>query len=73
MGRKISIRQIYNGLSPGAGAFSLPVFCGQIEAIEKKLSARDIAHTIHAHPTLAEGIMEAAEDVHGSAIHSPKT
>jgi dihydrolipoamide dehydrogenase len=42
-------------------------------AVEKKLSARDIAHTIHAHPTLAEGIMEAAEDVHGSAIHSPKT
>jgi dihydrolipoamide dehydrogenase len=42
-------------------------------AVEKKLSARDIAHTIHAHPTLAEGIMEAAEDVHGTAIHSPKT
>jgi len=27
---------------------------------------------IHAHPTLAEGIMEAAEDVHGEAIHSLK-
>ena len=41
-------------------------------AVEKKLSPRDIAHTIHAHPTLAEGIMEAAEDVYGSAIHLPK-
>jgi dihydrolipoamide dehydrogenase len=41
-------------------------------AMEKGLTVRDIAHTIHAHPTLAEGIMEAAEDVHGSAIHSPK-
>jgi dihydrolipoamide dehydrogenase len=24
---------------------------------------------IHAHPTLAEGLMEAAEDVDGLAIH----
>jgi dihydrolipoamide dehydrogenase len=42
-------------------------------AMEKGLTVKDIAHTIHAHPTLAEGIMEAAEDVHGMAIHSPKT
>ncbi len=42
-------------------------------AIEKGLTARDIARTIHAHPTLAEGIMEAAEDVHGCAVHVPKT
>jgi len=41
-------------------------------AMEKGLTAKDIANTIHAHPTLSEGIMEAAEDVHGSAIHSPK-
>ncbi len=27
---------------------------------------------IHAHPTLAEGLMEAAEDLHGAAIHVPK-
>lgn len=40
-------------------------------AIEKGLTAKDIAHTIHAHPTLSEGIMEAAEDVHNSAIHVP--
>lgn len=36
------------------------------------IKAKDIAETIHAHPTLAEGIMEAAEDVHGEAIHVPK-
>lgn len=41
-------------------------------AMGKGLTARDIAHTIHAHPTLAEGVMEAAEDVHDSAIHSPR-
>jgi hypothetical protein len=27
---------------------------------------------IHAHPTLSEAIMEAAEDVHGTAIHAAK-
>lgn len=41
-------------------------------AIEGGLTVNDIAHTIHAHPTLAEGIMEAAEDVHGMAVHVPK-
>ena len=41
-------------------------------AMEKGLTVKDIAHTIHAHPTLAEGIMEAAEDVHDAAIHCPK-
>jgi dihydrolipoamide dehydrogenase len=41
-------------------------------AMEKGLTVKDIANTIHAHPTLAEGIMEAAEDVHDSAVHSPK-
>jgi dihydrolipoamide dehydrogenase len=41
-------------------------------AMEKGLAVKDIAHTIHAHPTLAEGIMEAAEDVHDAAVHCPK-
>jgi len=41
-------------------------------AMKAGLKARDIADTIHAHPTLSEGLMEAAEDVHGEAIHVPK-
>ena len=41
-------------------------------AMEGGLTVKDIAHTIHAHPTLSEGIMEAAEDVHGMAVHVPK-
>ena len=41
-------------------------------AMEGGLTVKDIAHTIHAHPTLAEGVMEAAEDVHGMAVHVPK-
>ena len=35
-------------------------------------TAREVAGTIHAHPTLAEVIREAAEDAHGEAIHVPK-
>jgi dihydrolipoamide dehydrogenase len=41
-------------------------------AMEGGLTVKNIAHTIHAHPTLAEGIMETAEDVHGLAVHCPK-
>ena len=41
-------------------------------AMKTGLTIRDIAETIHAHPTLAEGFMEAAEDVHGEAIHIQK-
>ncbi|HWQ45606.1 MAG TPA: dihydrolipoyl dehydrogenase [Longilinea sp.] len=34
-----------------------------------ELTAEDIAHNIHAHPTLSEVIMEAAHAVQGQAIH----
>jgi dihydrolipoamide dehydrogenase len=42
-------------------------------AMENGLTVREVAETIHAHPTLAEGVMEAAEDVHGMAVHVPKS
>jgi dihydrolipoamide dehydrogenase len=35
-----------------------------------ELTPDEIAHTVHAHPTLSEALMEAAEDVFGSAIHA---
>ncbi|MEK7434269.1 MAG: dihydrolipoyl dehydrogenase [Cyanobacteriota bacterium] len=38
-------------------------------AIEMGATAEDIALTIHPHPTLPEGLMEAAEAVLGKAIH----
>lgn len=38
-------------------------------AIRNGLKTKDIGQTIHAHPTLSEALMEAAEDVHGDAIH----
>lgn len=41
-----------------------------VVAMKAGLTAQDVSHTIHAHPTLAEGIMEAAGDVCGEAIHA---
>jgi dihydrolipoamide dehydrogenase len=41
-------------------------------AMKTGRTARDVAGTIHAHPTLSEAIMEAAEQLHGEAIHMPK-
>ncbi|MEW6585891.1 MAG: dihydrolipoyl dehydrogenase [Nitrospirota bacterium] len=38
-------------------------------AVRKGLKTRDIAETIHAHPTLSEALMEAAADVLGEALH----
>lgn len=38
-------------------------------AMEAGVPVAQIADMIHAHPTLAEGLMEAAEDVNGLAIH----
>jgi dihydrolipoamide dehydrogenase len=39
-------------------------------AIRAELTAAEIAHTIHAHPTLAEAWMEAAHVLTGEPIHS---
>ncbi|HVT45472.1 MAG TPA: dihydrolipoyl dehydrogenase [Thermoanaerobaculia bacterium] len=38
-------------------------------ALELEATSESIARTIHAHPTLSEAMMEAAEDVLGHAIH----
>ena len=38
-------------------------------AIEKGLTAKEIAHTIHAHPTLAEIMGELASKAIGIPLH----
>jgi dihydrolipoamide dehydrogenase len=38
-------------------------------ALELEATAESIARTVHAHPTLSEAMMEAAEDVAGHSIH----
>jgi dihydrolipoamide dehydrogenase len=40
-------------------------------AMQMGATAKQLGAMIHAHPTLAEGVMEAAEDVHTMAIHVP--
>ncbi|MFO7639112.1 MAG: dihydrolipoyl dehydrogenase [bacterium] len=38
-------------------------------AVELGLKAADIARVVHPHPTMSELLMEAAEAIHGRAIH----
>ena len=40
-------------------------------ALELEATSESIAKTVHAHPTLSEALMEAAEDVAGHSIHKP--
>ena len=39
-------------------------------AQKMEMTVEEIAQNIHAHPTLSEVLMEAAEAVNGSAIHT---
>jgi dihydrolipoamide dehydrogenase len=41
-------------------------------AMQVGATVTEMAGMIHAHPTLAEGLMEAAEDVEGKAIHQAR-
>ncbi len=52
-------------VGPGAGE----MIAEGVLAVEMAASARDLALSIHAHPTLSETIMEAAEYVYGTATH----
>jgi hypothetical protein len=38
-GKRICVRQYYNGIAPGAATFGLPIFCGDIDSIETRLSS----------------------------------
>ena len=52
----------------GAGAGEM--IAEGVIAVETAAVARDLADSIHAHPTLSETIMEAAEGFYGQATHS---
>ncbi|MDE0098465.1 MAG: dihydrolipoyl dehydrogenase, partial [Truepera sp.] len=51
----------------GAGASDL--IAEAVVAIEFGASAEDIARSVHAHPTLAEAVKEAALAVDGRSLH----
>lgn len=40
-------------------------------AMKLKATTRDLAETIHVHPTLSEAILEAAHQAHGGSLHMP--
>ncbi|MBP7279825.1 MAG: dihydrolipoyl dehydrogenase, partial [Sedimentibacter sp.] len=41
-------------------------------AVRLEATTEEITSTIHAHPTVAEALHEAAHAVHNKAIHMPK-
>jgi dihydrolipoamide dehydrogenase len=54
------------------GAHAADIIHEAAVAMKNGITVKELADTIHAHPTLAEGLMEASEDVHGEAVHVPK-
>jgi dihydrolipoamide dehydrogenase len=52
-------------VGPGAGE----LLAEAVVAVENAFVARDLAETIHAHPTLSETLMESAEAAFGQATH----
>lgn len=52
------------------GAHATELIAEGTLAVSQGIKAQELAACIHAHPTLAEAVMEAAEAVHGMSIHS---
>ena len=51
------------------GAHAADLIHEAVVAMQMGATAETLAQTVHAHPTMPEGLMEAAEDVEGLAIH----
>ena len=54
------------------GAHAADVVHEAAMAMQTGATVTHMAEMIHAHPTLSEGLMEAAEDVEGKAIHQAR-
>ena len=53
------------------GPHATDLIAEAVLAIEMEVTVEELAHTIHAHPTLSEGLGEAAMVLSGGAIHLP--
>ena len=53
------------------GLLATELIAEAVLGIHMEATFEEFAHTIHAHPTLSEGLMEAALDVDGLAINMP--
>ena len=51
------------------GAHATDLIAEAALAMQTGVTVKQLTETIHAHPTLAEAVMEAAEAVHGMSIH----
>ena len=51
------------------GAHASDLIHEAVVAIGLGASVEELAHTIHAHPTLGEAVMESAEAAYDRAIH----
>jgi dihydrolipoamide dehydrogenase len=58
---------VIGGGIAGVGAGEL--IAEAVLAVEMGAVARDVANTIHTHPTLAETVGETAEEILGGATH----
>jgi len=38
-------------------------------AISRKMTYAEVKHSVHAHPTLSEAIIEAVHDAFGESVH----
>lgn len=52
------------------GAHASDLISEAVLAMEMGATVEDLGMTVHPHPTMAEGIMEAAEALHKKAIHA---
>ena len=53
------------------GAHATELIAEAAMAIQAELTLRDVARTIHAHPTMSEAWMEAAHAALGHCVHAP--
>jgi dihydrolipoamide dehydrogenase len=53
-----------------AGVGAGDIISEGVLAVEMGATVRDIAESVHPHPTLSETLMEAAESFYGTATHT---
>lgn len=51
------------------GAHATDIVHEAVVAVQQGMRVQDLVRAVHAHPTLSEGVFEAAEDVFGQALH----
>jgi dihydrolipoamide dehydrogenase len=52
------------------GPSATELIAESVAALELEATAEDLANTVHAHPTLSEAMLDAANSVYGLAINA---